>query len=280
MSTLNAVKPSLSAVDHSIKKRNIALPQDSIKFQQELKNTNKKRELINQATILVASQQGVSNTPNNSDSIEHSNSLSQNSKSPTSKNHGCKFKATDKLLVVSVDDLDSKKSNMNELIKYLKKSKIPATLFPHIGADKNILKEMKNPPNTKQGWHGVRPKKLDPEPLPGTDKSVIAWSHGIDGEGIKKTLGHNTIARGVACHRNIIGKFDQLQMTSCSINDRPKDISQHKKIRKEVLENGGVLSVHLHKSEGLDHLKETVNEFNKKGRKIVHIDQLKGCGKK
>ncbi len=138
---------------------------------------------------------------------------------------------------------------------------------------------MKNLPNTKQGWHGIKPKKLDSKPLAGTDKSVIAWSHGVDGEGQKKSLGNNAIARGVACHRNIIGEFEQLQMASCTINDRPKDISQHKKICKEVLENGGVLSVHLHKSEGLDHLKETVSEFKKKGGKIIHIDQLKGCGK-
>ncbi len=277
MSTLNAMKSSFSPIDHSIKKRDIALLQNSVEFYKDLKNTGEKRQLLNQATILAASQQEISNAPNNLHKVEHSTPLNQKPKSPASKNHGCKFKATDKLLVVSVDDLDSKKSNMNELSNYLKKSKIPTTLFPHIDADQNILNEMKRLPNTKQGWHGVRKHKLDEKPLAGTDKSVIAWSYGADGEGRKKSLGSNTMARGVRCDVNDYGKFDQHQMNSCSLNDNPNPTL--KKNRNKVLSNGGILSVHLHKSEGLTHLKETVSEFNKKGGKIVHIDQLKGCGK-
>jgi len=275
MSILNAVKSSFSPTDYNIKKRDIVPPQHSVKFQKELRNTSEKRQLLNQATILAASQQEISNTPNLY-RVEHSNPVIKNLKSPI-KNHGCKFKATDKLLVVSVDDLDSKKSNMNELSNYLKQSKTPATLFPHIDADQNILKEMKGFPNTKQGWHGVRPKKLDAKPLPGTDKSVIAWSHGVDGEGRKKSLGSNAIARGTRCAVNDYGIFDQHQMNSCSLNDNPNP--NLKKVRNKVLNNGGILSVHLHKSEGLTHLKETVSEFNKKGGKIVHFNQLKGCGK-
>ena len=281
MSRLDAMKSSFSPTEHSIKKRDIELPENSVKFQKELKNTNEKRELLNQATILVASQQGKLNTSSNLHSVEHFNALSQNPKSPTSKNHGCKFKTTDKLLAVSVDDLYDKK-RMPKLTEYLKNSGIPVTLFPHSGANKNILKEMRALPNGKLGWHGKIPGKLDATPPNGTDKSVIAWSHGKDGENRKKELGKETIARGVLCDREKrIGKFDQHDMPSCSLGDKPNILL--KKERDNVLKNGGILSVHLHHAgkgkAGLYELKQTVDIFKANGGKIIHIDQLKGCGK-
>ena len=99
----------------------------------------------------------------------------------------CRFKPTDKILVVSVDDLDNVEQ-MKPLTQYLKNSNIAVTLFPHIGANKKTLAEMKALPNAKQGWHGKLPNKLDAKPLAGTDKTVIAWSNGRDDEGRMKKL--------------------------------------------------------------------------------------------
>ncbi len=191
-----------------------------------------------------------------------------------------KFKATDKILVISVDDLDNVK-HMHELIKYLTISNIPVTLFPHIGADQGILKEMRALPNAKQGWHGEPPRRLDANPLSGTDKTVIAWSYGEDSEGRKKNLGNDTIARGTIGRSTAIGKFDQHNLPSLSLGDIPNTnlIAE----RNKVLKNGGVLSVHLHHAGkggvGLKELKETVAAFKAKGGKIVHMEQLKGYGK-
>ncbi|PID48683.1 MAG: hypothetical protein CR991_10545 [Proteobacteria bacterium] len=100
-----------------------------------------------------------------------------NVSSSSASNH-CKFKETDKLLVVSVDDLDSHPQKMAKLTEYLKKSGIPATLFPHSKANPEVLNSMSQLPNTKLGWHGTVPGKLDNPPQVGVDKTVIAWSHG------------------------------------------------------------------------------------------------------
>ena len=204
-----------------------------------------------------------------------------------SKKYKCKFKATDKILVVSVDDLDNVE-HMGELISYLKSSNIPVTLFPHVGAKKVILKEMTALPNAKQGWHGELPEKLDATPLSGTDKSVIAWSHGRDSEGRKEKIGKGTVARGTRPNTpRGFGEFDQHDLPSVSLGDKPS--ANIKSERNKVLTNGGVLSVHLHhagydkktkkKNVGLNELKETVAKFKAKGGKIVHMEQLKGCGK-
>lgn len=279
MSTLNAVKSSFSPTNHSIKERGIEVSQLSVKFQNELKNTSEKRELLKQATILVASRQLESN---NSPSVEHSNLLSQTPKSPVSKNHGCKFKTTDKLLAVSVDDLFDK-DRMPKLTEYLKNSGIPVTLFPHSDANKEILKEMSALPNAKLGWHGKNEGVLDdPKTFQGIDTSVIAWSHGKDFENRKKELGKETIARGVHCDREKRkGKFDQHDMPSCSLGDKPN--LYLKQERDNVLHNGGILSIHLHHAgkgnAGLYELRKTVGIFKANGGKIVHIDELKGCGK-
>ncbi len=211
----------------------------------------------------------------------------KNNKVNSAIKYKCKFKTTDKILVVSVDDLDNVK-HMGELITYLKSSNIPVTLFPHAGANKAILKEMKALPNAKQGWYGKFPEKLDANPLPGTDKSVIAWSHGQDSEGRKKNIGKSTIARGTRPNTpRDFGKFDQHDLPSVSLGDKPS--ANIKSERNKVLTNGGVLSVHLHhagydekrkkKNVGLNELKETVAKFKAKGGKIVHMEQLKGCGK-
>lgn len=208
------------------------------------------------------------------------------SNSPTS--NSCKFKETDRLLVVSVDDLDSHPQKMKQLTDYLRTSGTPATLFPHSKPNPEVLNSMSQLPNTRLGWHGTAPGKLDNPHQAGVDKTVIAWSHGVDAEGKKAEIkgDSNIVARGVLCDREKrLGKFDQHEISSCTIGHDPKpeiqkqNETQLRRQRQEVLNNGGILSVHMHNSDGLHLLKETVEEFERKGGIFIHLNQLKGCGK-
>ena len=201
-----------------------------------------------------------------------------NASSPSASNH-CKFKETDKLLVVSVDDLDSHPQKMKQLTDYLRTSGIPATLFPHSRANPEVLNSMSQLPNTRLGWHGIAPGKLDNPPQAGVDKTVIAWSHGEDYEGRERRLGSNEVARGTRSDGQFrINEFDQHNIPSFTINnDEPSIFLEQRK--KDVLSNGGLLSYHLHNSTGLKTLSSTVNEFRKNDGKIVHLSELKGCGK-
>ncbi|MEZ5478939.1 MAG: hypothetical protein R3E95_16110 [Thiolinea sp.] len=116
----------------------------------------------------------------------------------------------------------------------------------------------------------------------------------MDAEGKKSEIkgNSNIVARGVLCDRGKqIGKVDHVdqlldlhEISSCTIghDSRPKIQKQNEdqleKQREKVLNDGGVLSVHLHNSDGLHLLEDTVNEFKKKGGTFVYLDQLKGCG--
>lgn len=201
-----------------------------------------------------------------------------NASSSSASNH-CKFKESDKLLVVSVDDLDSHPQKMQPLTDYLRASGIPATLFPHSKANPEVLNSMSQLPNTKLGWHGIVPGKLDNPPLAGVDKTVIAWSHGEDYEDREKKLDRNEVARGTRSDGQFrIKEFDQHNIPSFTLkNDEPSSFLKQRK--SEVLSQGGVLSYHLHNSHGLKTLSSTVNEFRQNGGKIVHLSELKGCGK-
>ena len=204
--------------------------------------------------------------------------------SSSASNH-CKFKETDKLLVVSIDDLDSHPQKMKQLTDYLRTSGIPATLFPHSKANPEVLNTMSQLPNTQLGWHGTALGKLDKPSQAGVDKTVIAWSYGVDAEGKKAEIkgNSNIVARGVLCDRE--KKFDQHEISSCTIGNDPRpEIQKQNEIqlrtqRQEILNNGGVLSVHMHNSDNLHLLRETVEEFERKGGRVIHLDQLKGCGK-
>ena len=201
-----------------------------------------------------------------------------NASSLSASNH-CKFKETDKLLVVSVDDLDSHPQKMKQLTDYLRTSGIPATLFPHSRANPEVLNSMSQLPNTKLGWHGTAQGKLDNPPQAGVDKTVIAWSHGEDYEGRERRLGSNEVARGTRSDGQFrINEFDQHNIPSFTLNDNePSDF--HKERKKEILSEGGVLSYHLHNSKGLNTLSSTVNEFRQNDGKVVYLGELKGCGK-
>lgn len=197
--------------------------------------------------------------------------------SPTSNN--CKFKETDKLLVVSVDDLDSHPQQMKKLTDYLRTSGIPATLFPHSKVNSEVLNSTSQLPNTKLGWHGTIPGKLDNPPHEGVDKTVIAWSHGEDKEGRERKLGGNEVARGTKSDGQFrINEFDQHNIPSFTFNnDEPSVFLEQRK--NDVLNQGGVLSYHLHNSTGLKTLSSTVSEFRQNGGKVIHLSELKGCGK-
>ena len=221
----------------------------------------------------------------------------KNNKIPAKK-YKCRFKPTDKILVISIDDLNDPKK-IGGLIHYLKMSKVPVTLFPHSGADANVLQKIRVATRTKQGWHGIKNYELDANPLPGTDKSVIAWSFGKDGEDRKSKLGKDTIARGTDGNQNPgIGKFDQHEMPSVSLGI--KGNNNIKNQVKKILKSGGVLSVHLHHDgdgwskwkkrdkkknpelfygAGVLDLKDTVEAFKKNNGKIIFMEELKGCGK-
>lgn len=198
------------------------------------------------------------------------------SSSPTS--NSCKFKETDRLLVVSVDDLDSHSQKMKQLTDYLRTSGIPTTLFPHSKANPEVLNSMSQLPNTKLGWHGTVPGKLDNPPQAGVDKTVIAWSYGEDNEGRERKLGSNEVARGTKSDGQFrINEFDQHNIPSFTLNnDEPSVFLEQRK--SDVLNQGGVLSYHLHNSTGLKTLSSTVNEFRQNGGKVVHLSELKGCG--
>ncbi len=206
--------------------------------------------------------------------------LINNVENTSTANSSCKFKSGDKVLAISVDDLDSSPQEMKMLTDYLARKNLPVTLFPHKGANPLNIQDMQSRLNEKFGWHGEAKNKLDKNPPSFVDKSVIAWSWGKDGEGKKAEIkgDTNVVARGTLCDRNKrFGSFDQHDVPSCSIG--VKYNSQLDKERENVLNNGGVLSVHTHNSDGLQQLKDTVEEFERKGGKFIHLDQLKGCGK-
>lgn len=197
----------------------------------------------------------------------------------TNSSH-CKFKSSDKVLAISIDDLDSLSQKMKALTDYLAQKNLPATLFPHKGANPVNIQDMQSRLNEKFGWHGEAKNKLDKNPPSFVDQSVIAWSWGIDGEGKKAEIkgNSNIVARGTLCDRNKgFGSFNQHDVPSCSIGSKYN--SQLDKEREKVLSSGGVLSVHMHNSDGLQQLKDTVEKFERKGGKFVYLNQLKGCGK-
>ncbi len=135
--------------------------------------------------------------------------------------------------------------------------------------------------NKKFGWHGEAQKKLDKNPPSFIDKSVIAWSWGKDGEGKKAEIkgDANVVARGTLCDRNKrFGSFDQHDIPSCSIG--AKYNLQLDKEREKVLNNGGVLSLYICTTQMcLQQLKDTVEKFERKEGKFIHLDQLRDCGK-
>ena len=161
--------------------------------------------------------------------------------SSSASNH-CKFKETDKLLVVSIDDLDSHPQKMKQLTDYLRTSGISTTLFPHSKANSEVLNSMSQLPNTQLGWHGTAPGKLDNPPQAGVDKTVIAWSHGIDSEGRENRLGSNEVAKGSKSDGQFrINEFDQHNIPSFTLdNNEPSVFLKQRK--EDILSKGGVLS--------------------------------------
>lgn len=213
--------------------------------------------------------------------------LMNGAENTTSNDINCKFKANDRMLAITVDDLDSSPQKMTTLADYLAKENLPVTLFPHKGANPSNIQDMKNRLNEKFGWHGEIRNQLDKNPPSFVDKSVIAWSWGRDGEGKKAEIkgDYNFVARGVLCDREKrIGEFNQHEVSSCTIGHDLRPAIQEKneeelgRQREKVLKGGGVLSVHLHNSDGLHLLEETVDAFKNNGGKFIHLNQLKGCG--
>lgn len=231
-------------------------------------------------SIEIAHPKKDANRDLEKESAQFARAVNEPSHLNIASNHNCKFGVNDKILAISVDDLDSHPSKMQQLTNYLSENKLPVTLFPHSGAKpENLHPPIEQPLNAEFGWHGTEANKLDPSPPAFVDQSVIAWSAGKDGETRKIQMKGDSgiIARGTHCDtEKRIGQFDQHDIPSCSLGsaynatlDREQD---------KVLKNGGILSVHLHNSEGLDQLKTVVNDFKQKGGLIIHLSDLKGCG--
>lgn len=197
-------------------------------------------------------------------------------------------------VVVSLDDMNG---DVVPVLESFKRLSIPVDLMPlnpkfmegssaQIASNlalitENLQKAKELGLNSRQGVHGDKAGILDKEPLQGTNTSSAAWPSGKDGTEARSNAPYVTqdsVIRGVSCEVNKWGEFNQHNLKSCSISNRPEDQKWLGKATDAVIQNGGVLSMHLHNKQGLANFEETVKRLQASGADFMFLEDLKGKG--
>lgn len=197
-------------------------------------------------------------------------------------------------VVVSLDDMNG---DVVPVLESFKRLNIPVDLMPlnpkfmegsptQIASNfalitENLQKAKELGLNSRQGVHGDKAGVLDKEPLHGTNTSSAAWPSGKDGTETRSNAPYVTqdsVIRGVSCEVNKWGEFNQHNLKSCSISNRPEDQKWLGKATDTVIQNGGVLSMHLHNKHGLANFEETIKRLQASGADFMFLEDLKGKG--
>lgn len=197
-------------------------------------------------------------------------------------------------VVVSLDDMNG---DVVPVLESFKRLNIPVDLMPlnpkfmegspaQIASNlalitENLQKAKELGLNSRQGVHGDKAGVLDTELLLGTNTSAAAWPYAIKDEKVasnNRYLTPNTVIRGSGCVVNNWGEFDQHNLMSCSISNRSSDQKSLGNAADAVIQNGGVLSMHLHTKDGLAAFEATVKRLQAAGADFMFLEDLKGKG--
>ncbi|MFI0400048.1 MAG: hypothetical protein ACH34X_13245 [Thiolinea sp.] len=197
-------------------------------------------------------------------------------------------------VVVSLDDMNG---DVEPVLESLKRLNIPVDLMPlnpkfmegspaQIASNLALITESLQKAkelglNSRQGVHGDKAGVLDTELLPDTTTSAAAWPYAIrdkEAASNNRYLTPNTVIRGSGCVVNNWGEFDQHNLKSCSISNRSSDQRSLGNAADAVIQNGGVLSMHLHTKEGLAAFEATVKRLQAAGADFMFLEELKGKG--